>query len=141
MLITSRWPKCNHFICDYMWLLIISDYFWTFLELFLVLIIFVIILIFMLPCEQHLIWFSSKKNNLCPISCKCDQFNHSPMNIQRCILFILKDIIEYIKIICTICIKYIAAILQVYSNYIIILLQIITNDIFYYYNRKFHIFY
>jgi hypothetical protein len=58
-------------------------------------IIFLIIFIFMLPCEQHLIWFSSKKN-LCPISYKCDQCNHSPMNIQRCILCIVKDIFEYI---------------------------------------------
>ncbi len=38
---TSRnWPKCNHFICDYMQLLIICNYIWTFLQLFLVLIIF-----------------------------------------------------------------------------------------------------
>ncbi len=32
---TSRnWPKCNHFICDYMQLLVISNYIWTFLQLF-----------------------------------------------------------------------------------------------------------
>jgi hypothetical protein len=29
------------------------------------------------PCEQHLVWFSSKNNNLCPINCKCDQFNNN----------------------------------------------------------------
>jgi hypothetical protein len=38
---TSRnWPKCNHFICDYMWLLVICNYIWTFLQLFCVLVIF-----------------------------------------------------------------------------------------------------
>jgi hypothetical protein len=38
---TSRnWPKCNHFICDYMQLLVICNYIWTFLQLFLVLVIF-----------------------------------------------------------------------------------------------------
>jgi hypothetical protein len=77
----------------YMWLLIICNYLWTFLQLLLILVIFAIILVFILPYEQHLVWFSSKKNNLCPISCKCDQFK-----IQRCILCILKNIIEYIII-------------------------------------------
>jgi hypothetical protein len=39
--ITSRnWPKCNHFICDYMQLLVICEYILTFLQLFLVLVIF-----------------------------------------------------------------------------------------------------
>jgi hypothetical protein len=38
---TSRnWPKCNHSIYDYMWLLVICNYIWTFLQLFLVLVIF-----------------------------------------------------------------------------------------------------
>jgi hypothetical protein len=38
---TSRnWPKCNHSICDYMRLLIICNYIWTFLQLFFVLVIF-----------------------------------------------------------------------------------------------------
>jgi hypothetical protein len=36
----KNWPKCNHYICDYMWLLVICDYIWTFLQLFLVLVIF-----------------------------------------------------------------------------------------------------
>jgi hypothetical protein len=44
------------------------------------------ILVFILPCEQHLVWFSSKKNNLFPISYKCEQFSYNPMSIQRCIL-------------------------------------------------------
>ncbi len=55
------------------------------------------ILIFILPCEQHLIWFSFEENNLCPISCKLDQFSCNPMSIQRCILFILRGIVGYIK--------------------------------------------
>jgi hypothetical protein len=39
---TSRnWPKCNHSIYNYMQLLIICNYIWTFLQLFLVLFIFV----------------------------------------------------------------------------------------------------
>jgi hypothetical protein len=42
--------------------------------------------------------FHPKKNNLCHISCKCDQFSCNPMNIQRCILCILKSIIGYNKI-------------------------------------------
>jgi hypothetical protein len=37
---TSRnWPKCNYFIYTYMQLLIICDYLWKFLQLFLVLVI------------------------------------------------------------------------------------------------------
>jgi hypothetical protein len=36
----KNWPKCNHFICNYMWLLIICHYSWKFLRLFLVLVIF-----------------------------------------------------------------------------------------------------
>jgi hypothetical protein len=39
-----NWPKCNHFIYNYMWLLISCDYIWTFLQLFLVLVIFVTML-------------------------------------------------------------------------------------------------
>jgi hypothetical protein len=38
--ISRNWPKCKHFICDYMWLLVICNYIWTFLQLFLVLVIF-----------------------------------------------------------------------------------------------------
>jgi hypothetical protein len=42
---TNRnWPKCNHFICGYMQLLVICNYIWTFLQLFLVLVIFAITL-------------------------------------------------------------------------------------------------
>jgi hypothetical protein len=38
---TSRnWPKCNHSIYDYMRLLVICNYIWTFLQLFFVLVIF-----------------------------------------------------------------------------------------------------
>jgi hypothetical protein len=35
-----NWPKCNHSIYDYMQLLIICNYIWTFLQLFIVLVIF-----------------------------------------------------------------------------------------------------
>jgi hypothetical protein len=35
-----NWPKCNHYICNYMQLLVIYSYIWTFLQLFLVLFIF-----------------------------------------------------------------------------------------------------
>jgi hypothetical protein len=42
--ISRNWPKCNHSICNYMQLLIICNYIWTFLQLFLVLVIFVITL-------------------------------------------------------------------------------------------------
>jgi hypothetical protein len=39
--ITNRnWPKYNHSICDYMRLLIICNYIWTVLQLFLLLVIF-----------------------------------------------------------------------------------------------------
>jgi len=55
-------------------------------------------LVFTFPCEQHLVWVSSKKNNLCPIRCKFDQFNRNLMSIQRCILCILRGILRYIKI-------------------------------------------
>jgi hypothetical protein len=104
---TSRnWPKCNHSICDCIWLIMIYNYFHTLLWLwFLMLVIFMITL--QLVCDYFdfhpsmwttLIWFSSKKNNLCHISCKCDQFSHNPIIIQRCILCITIDIVEYIKI-------------------------------------------
>ncbi len=76
---TSRnWPKCNHSICNYIRLLVISNYIWTCLQLFF-------------SC-------SSKNKNLCPISYKCDQFSSNPMNIQRCILWILRNIVGCIKI-------------------------------------------
>ncbi len=39
--ISKNWPKCNHYICNYMQLLVICNYIWTFLQLFLVLVIFV----------------------------------------------------------------------------------------------------
>ncbi len=42
--INKNWPKCNHYICNYMQLLIICNYFYTFLQLFLVLVIFAIAL-------------------------------------------------------------------------------------------------
>ncbi len=103
---TSRnWPKCNHYICKYMWLLVICSYMWTFLQLFIVLVIFATTL--QLVCDyfgvypsmwQHLVWFSSKKNNLCPNSCKSDQFSCNPMNIQRCVLWILRNIVGCNKI-------------------------------------------
>jgi len=38
-----NWPKCNHSLCDYIQLLVICNYIWTFLQLFLVLVIFTII--------------------------------------------------------------------------------------------------
>jgi hypothetical protein len=38
--ISRNWPKCNHYIYDYMRLLVIYNYIWTFLQLFLVLVIF-----------------------------------------------------------------------------------------------------
>jgi hypothetical protein len=46
------------------------------------------IMVFILPCEQHLVRISSKKNHLC-----CN-----PMNMQRCILCILKGVAEKIWI-------------------------------------------
>ncbi len=49
---------CNYFLC------------WSYLQLHYNQ--FATILVFILPCEQHLVWFSSKQNNLCPISYKCD---------------------------------------------------------------------
>jgi hypothetical protein len=42
------------------------------------------IVIFLLPCEQHIVWISSKKNHLC----------RNPMNMQMCILCILKGVVE-----------------------------------------------
>jgi hypothetical protein len=68
-----------------------------------------------LTCEQHFVWFSSKKTNLCPIKCKCDQCSCNPMNIQRCILWLLKNIFGSIKIYKCIW----TTILHVYSNIII----------------------
>ncbi len=54
---TSRnWPKCNHFICDYMQLLIICNYIWTFLELFLMLVIFATTL--QLVCDYFRVYLS-----------------------------------------------------------------------------------
>ncbi len=38
--ISRNWPKCNHSIYDYMRLLVICNYIWTFLQLFLILVIF-----------------------------------------------------------------------------------------------------
>jgi hypothetical protein len=105
-IISRNWPKCNHFICNYMQLLVICNYIWTFLQLFLMLVIFAIIV--QLICYYFGVhpsmWttfslvFIPKKNNLCPISCKCDQFNCNSMNIQRCILWILRNIIGCIRI-------------------------------------------
>ncbi len=40
----------NHSICDHMWLLIICNYIWTFLQLFFVLVIFAIIM--QLVCDH-----------------------------------------------------------------------------------------
>jgi len=40
----KNWPKCNDFICNYMQLLVICNYLWTFLHIFLVLVIFVVTL-------------------------------------------------------------------------------------------------
>ncbi len=103
---TSRnWPKCSHSICDYMQLLVICNYIWTFLQLVLMLVIFAITL--QLVCDYFgvhpSIWttfslVSSKKNNLCPINYKCDQFSCNLMSIQRCILWILRNIVGCIKI-------------------------------------------
>jgi hypothetical protein len=76
---------------------------------------FATILMFILTCEQHFVWFSLKKNNLCPISCKIDQFSYNPMNIQRCILWILKIVIGCIRIYKCIW----TTILHVYSDIII----------------------
>ncbi len=45
-------------------------------------------MIFILPCEQHLVWISSKQNHLC----------HNHMNMQTCILCILKGVVEKIWI-------------------------------------------
>ncbi len=59
--------------------------------------------------------FSCKKNNLSPISCKCDQFSYIPMSIQRCILWILRNIFGCIKIYKCIW----TTILYVYSSIII----------------------
>jgi len=63
-----NWPNCNHSICDYMRLLVICTYIWKFLQLFLVLVMFATTLQlicnyfgFIHPCEQHLVWFFSKK--------------------------------------------------------------------------------
>ncbi len=103
---TNRnWPKCNHYICDYKRLSVICNYIWTFCQLFLVLVIFVITPQLICNCfgvhpsiEQHIIWFSFKKKNLCPIHCKCDQFSCKPMSIQRCILWIIRNIFECIRI-------------------------------------------
>jgi hypothetical protein len=58
-----------------------------------------IIMVFVLPCEQHLIYYSSKKNNLCSIRHKCDQFNWNLMNIKMCILCILNGIVGYINVV------------------------------------------
>jgi hypothetical protein len=48
-IISKNWPKCNHFICHYMQLLVICEYILTFLQLFLVLVIFPTTL--QLPCN------------------------------------------------------------------------------------------
>jgi hypothetical protein len=59
---TRNWPKRNHSLCDYMQLLIICNYIWTFLQLFLCWSYsrlhcnhFATILAFIFPCEQHLV--------------------------------------------------------------------------------------
>jgi len=44
-----NWPIYNHSICNYMQLLIIYNYIWTFLQVFFVLVIFVTIVVFILP--------------------------------------------------------------------------------------------
>jgi hypothetical protein len=50
---TSRnWPKCNHYIYNYMRLLVFCNYIWTFLQLFLMLVIFVILLYFLKLLEM-----------------------------------------------------------------------------------------
>jgi hypothetical protein len=101
----NRKIRKENSIWHYMWLLVICDYVWTISQPFLVLVIFVTTL--QLVCDyfdfhpsiwKHLDWFSSKKNNLCLISCKWDQSSHNYMNIQRFILYILKDIIGYIRV-------------------------------------------
>ncbi len=103
--ISKNWPKCNHPVCDYMRLLVICNYIWTFLQLFLVFVIFASTL--QLVCNYFGVhpsmWttfslVSSKKNNLYPINYKCDQFNCNLINIQRCILWILRNTVGCIKI-------------------------------------------
>jgi hypothetical protein len=63
-------PNCNHSICNYIRLLVICSHLW---------IIFATIscidhICNYIPINLQLFWFSSKKNNSCPISCKRDQY-------------------------------------------------------------------
>jgi len=74
---------------------------------------------FILTWEQHLVWFSSKKNNLYPISYKRDQFSCNPMNIQRCIFWIIRNIVGCIRIYKCMFWMYMTTILHVYSSIII----------------------
>jgi len=87
---TSRnWPKCNHSICDYMRLLVICNYIWTFLQLFLVLVIFATIM--QLVCNyfsvHHSMWITFnlvfiQEEQFMSHSCKCDPFSYNPNNIS-----------------------------------------------------------
>jgi hypothetical protein len=70
-------PKCTPYICNYMQLFVIYNYFWLFVQLFTnfghtcnyVAIIFFFVLLY----GQHLITFSFKNNYVWPISCNNDQ--------------------------------------------------------------------
>jgi hypothetical protein len=80
----------NQSICDYLWLFVIYNYHWLFLQLLFTFgcacnyTTTTLQLMFssFFPFEQFLTWSSSKKTHLCSISCKCGQMSCNPMCLQ-----------------------------------------------------------
>jgi len=84
---TSRnQPKCNHSIYAYMWLVVICDYIWEYLQaqdqLSIILVIFTTMMqllknfIVLVTSNLHL--FSSINRLICPISCNSHQISYIP---------------------------------------------------------------
>jgi len=95
--ISRNWPKCNKSNCNYMGLLIIAT---------ISCVDHILMTTLQLICNYfgfhpsmwttfNLVFIQEK---LMLISYNCDHFSHSLMNIQRCILCILRGIVIYIKI-------------------------------------------
>jgi hypothetical protein len=91
---------CNQSIYDYLGQFAIYNYNWLFIQLlftfgcaynYLATNVF-----FIIPFEQLLTWFSSKKTHLCSINCKCSQMNYNPCAFK--VYFAYSRVYEFIMV-------------------------------------------